>query len=127
MSPVAPSKNPPLRCSFFCRGPGGSRGWEMPLWIAREPLVLASKSTARLALLAASGIGVEVVAADIDERGIEARANAQGPGAVAGLLAREKASVIAVQRPGRIVLGADQTLALGQRRFSKPVDRAAAA
>ena len=29
-------------------------------------------------------------------------------------------------RPGRLVLGADQTLALGAKRFSKPVDRAAA-
>ena len=28
--------------------------------------------------------------------------------------------------PGRLVLGADQTLALGERRFSKPADRAAA-
>jgi septum formation protein len=28
--------------------------------------------------------------------------------------------------PGRLVLGADQTLALGSRRFSKPVDLAAA-
>jgi septum formation protein len=28
--------------------------------------------------------------------------------------------------PGRLVLGADQTLALGARRFSKPSDRAAA-
>ena len=27
---------------------------------------------------------------------------------------------------GRVVLGADQTLALGERRFSKPTDRAAA-
>jgi septum formation protein len=29
--------------------------------------------------------------------------------------------------PGRLVLGADQTLALGVRRFSKPKDRASAA
>ena len=28
--------------------------------------------------------------------------------------------------PGRLVLGADQTLALGTQRFSKPADRAAA-
>jgi septum formation protein len=28
--------------------------------------------------------------------------------------------------PGRLVLGADQTLALGARRFSKPADRTAA-
>ena len=28
--------------------------------------------------------------------------------------------------PGRLVLGADQTLALGAQRFTKPADRAAA-
>jgi septum formation protein len=99
----------------------------MALWTAGEPLVLASKSSARLALLAAAGIAVEVLPADIDERGVEAKASAQDAGAVAILLAREKARSIAALRPGRMVLGADQTLALGARRFSKPADRAAAA
>jgi septum formation protein len=98
----------------------------MTLWLNAEPLVLASKSTARLALLAAAGIAVEVLPADIDERGVEAKAPAQDAGAVAALLAREKARAVAAQRPGRLVLGADQTLALGARRFSKPADRAAA-
>ncbi len=99
----------------------------MALWVAAEPLVLASKSTARLALLAGAGIAVEVLAADIDERGIEAKASAKDAGVAAVLLAREKARAVAAQRPGRLVLGADQTLALGARRFSKPADRAAAA
>jgi len=99
----------------------------MALWIAAEPLVLASKSTARRALLAGAGIAVEVLPADIDERGIEAKAPAQEAGAAAALLAREKARAVAAQRPGRLVLGADQTLVLGSRRFSKPADWAAAA
>lgn len=99
----------------------------MTLWLKPHPLVLASKSAARLALLAGAGIAVEVLPADIDERGVEAKAPAQDAGAVAALLAREKARAIAAQRPGRIVLGADQTLVLGNRRFSKPADRAAAA
>ena len=47
-------------------------------------------------------------------------------GEIAALLAREKALAVAAQLPGRLVLGADQTLALGERRFSKPADRAAA-
>lgn len=98
----------------------------MALWLNAEPLVLASKSTARLALLAAAGISVEVLPADIDERGVEAKASAQDAGSAAALLAREKARAVAAQRPGRLVLGADQTLALGARRFSKPADRAAA-
>jgi septum formation protein len=99
----------------------------MALWVAAEPLVLASKSTARLALLAGAGIAVEVLSADIDERGIEAKASAKDAGVAAVLLAREKARAVAAQRPGRLVLGADQTLTLGARRFSKPADRAAAA
>src|SRR6478736_5828492 len=99
----------------------------MTLWLAPQPLVLASKSTARLALLAGAGIAVEVIPADIDERGVEARAPAQDAGAVAALLAREKARVVATQKPGRLVLGADQTLVLGNRRFSKPTNRGAAA
>src|SRR5262249_8484969 len=41
-------------------------------------------------------------------------------------LAREKALAVASRMPGRLVLGADQTLALGARRFSKPADLAAA-
>jgi septum formation protein len=96
----------------------------MALWIADSPLLLASKSASRRLLLQNAGIPSEVMAADIDERGVEARAGLADPGEVAALLAREKAS--AVQAPGRLVLGADQTLALGQRRFSKPSNRAAA-
>jgi septum formation protein len=99
----------------------------MALWLLAEPLVLASRSAARAALLAAAGIAVEVSPADIDERGVEAKAAAQDAGGAAALLAREKARAVAALRPGRLVLGADQTLALGARRFSKPADRAAAA
>jgi septum formation protein len=43
------------------------------------------------------------------------------------LLAREKALIVSSQNPGRYVVGADQTLALGQRLFSKPVGRDQAA
>jgi len=96
------------------------------LWLADHPLLLASKSASRRALLQGAGIPIEVKAADIDERGIEAKAGLANPGAVAALLAREKAVAVSVEQPGRLVLGADQTLALGQSRFSKPVDRAAA-
>jgi septum formation protein len=99
----------------------------MAQWLLAEPLVLASRSAARAALLAAAGIAVEVSPADIDERGVEAKAAAQDAGGAAALLAREKARAVAALRPGRLVLGADQTLALGARRFSKPADRAAAA
>jgi septum formation protein len=98
----------------------------MPLWLADRPLVLASKSAIRHAILRDAGIPVEIVPADIDERAIEQRADSRDAGAVAALLAREKARTIASRLPGRLVLGADQTLALGTQRFSKPIDRAAA-
>jgi septum formation protein len=42
------------------------------------------------------------------------------------LLAREKAAMVAKAHPDRLVLGADQTLALGAKRFSKSPDRLAA-
>jgi septum formation protein len=98
----------------------------MPLWLAEAPLVLASSSASRRAVLAGAGIPLEVVPADIDERAIEAGAAPAGPADIAALLAREKARAVAARRPGRLVLGADQTLALGDRLFAKPVDVAAA-
>jgi septum formation protein len=98
----------------------------MPLWLAGEPLVLASKSASRHAILRDAGIPVAVEPADIDERAIEQRSTKQDAGELAAMLAREKARTVAARRPGRLVLGADQTLALGERRFSKPVDRAGA-
>ncbi len=98
----------------------------MPLWLPPHPLLLASKSTIRRKLLEAAGVEVTVQPASIDERAIEAKAGAIGSSAAALLLAREKARAVAVDNPSRIVLGADQTLALGERRFSKSVDRAGA-
>ena len=63
---------------------------------------------------------------DLDERAIEARAGDLSPSQVANLLAEKKASAAAAQWPGRIVVGADQTLALNKLRFNKPHDRASA-
>jgi nucleoside triphosphate pyrophosphatase len=98
----------------------------MPLWRIDKPLVLASKSAIRHALLRDAGIPVEVAPADIDERAVEQGVDTGDAGDIAAVLAREKARVVAARLPGRLVLGADQTLALGARRFSKPPDLAAA-
>jgi septum formation protein len=98
----------------------------MSLWLAPAPLVLASRSAARRALLEAAGIPVEPHLADIDERGLEKSAAPRAPAAVAAFLAREKATFVAVSHPGRLVLGADQTLALESARFAKPGNLAAA-
>lgn len=90
----------------------------MSLWRA-DPLILASKSQVRRSLLEAAGIPVVINPPNIDERGIEAAHGNDAPDTIAQLLAREKTLAVAKQKKG-IVLGADQTLALGQRRFSKP-------
>jgi nucleoside triphosphate pyrophosphatase len=96
----------------------------MSLWLAGAPLVLASKSAARQALLRAAGIPFDVHPAPIDERAVEREAGAKGAGEAASLLAHAKAAAVAARMPGRTVLGADQTLALGSRRFAKPADQA---
>src|ERR1700761_7219532 len=98
----------------------------MALWLAAEPLLLASQSKVRRALLVAAGIPVDVLAADLDERSIEAAASSSEPSAIAALLAREKALAVGRGHPERLVLGADQVLALNGKRFAKPPDRAAA-
>lgn len=96
------------------------------LWRAEKPLLLASRSKVRQALLEGAGIPLEIRPADLDERRFEADAASQAPSVVAAHLAREKARAAAKSQPGRLTLGADQTLALGGERFSKPTDMAAA-
>jgi len=102
----------------------------MGLWLADAPLVLASQSSARRTLLTAAGVPVDAHPADIDERGLErglkSAAMAQSVGAVAALLAREKAIAVESRYRGRLTLGADQTLTLDAKRFAKPADRKAA-
>ena len=96
----------------------------MPLWLSPVPLVLASRSKVRQKLLVAAGIPSEVCPADIDEREVELAAPSQQSAAVAELLSREKALAVELRNPGRLVLGADQLLALDGKRFFKPGDRA---
>jgi septum formation protein len=99
----------------------------MTIWRGRHPLILASQSRARQTLLANAGISFDAVPADIDERSVQKKSGLTAPGEIAGLLAREKACFVSSKNPGRYVVGADQTLALGKRLFSKPAGRAQAA
>lgn len=98
----------------------------MTLWRGQSPLILASQSRARQDLLTNAGISFEAVPAEIDEREIQRSSGLAGARDVAALLAREKAVAVSRQRPGRLVVGADQTLALGQELFAKPDSRAQA-
>lgn len=99
----------------------------MTIWRGNNPLVLASQSRARQMLLGNAGLAFQAVPADIDERAIQQKSGLLKPGEIAALLAQEKALLISAKMPDRHVIGADQTLALGQRQFSKPAGRAQAA
>jgi septum formation protein len=99
----------------------------MTVWRGKDPLILASQSRARQTLLANAGISFEAVPAEIDERAVQHASGLASPGDIAALLAREKALSVSARRPGKFVVGADQTLALGERLFSKPASRAQAA
>lgn len=99
----------------------------MAIWRWPYPLVLASKSKSRLALLNGAGIEAQAEPANIDERSIETASGIRDAGKIASLLAREKARAVAHGRPDTVlVLGADQTLGLGADVFSKPADTKAA-
>jgi septum formation protein len=99
----------------------------MTFWRGKTRLILASQSRTRQALLANAGIGFEAVTAEIDERAVQQASGLSAPGEIASLLAREKALSVSARQPGKFVIGADQTLALGERLFSKPAGRAQAA
>lgn len=92
----------------------------LTLWRSQQPLVLASKSATRLSLLVHAGVPVETVAAPVDERELQILSGETKPDRIAVMLARAKALAGAQAAPGRVVLGADQTLALGEEIFHKP-------
>ena len=99
----------------------------MTVWRGQLPLILASQSRARQMLLANAGIDFEAVPAEIDERAVQQDSGLTSPGDIAALLAREKARTVSIDKPGRLVVGADQTLSVGTKLFSKPADRIQAA
>lgn len=96
------------------------------LWRGPSPLLLASTSRGRRALLEAAAIPVDAEASGIDERAIEAGLAAPEPREVAARLARDKAMAVAARHPDRIVLGADQVLDLDGVPIPKPESAAAA-
>ncbi|WGS20796.1 MULTISPECIES: Maf family protein [unclassified Bradyrhizobium] len=99
----------------------------MTIWRGQQKLILASQSRARKMLLENAGLDFEALPADIDERAVQKQSGLLAPGEIASMLACEKALFVSRQRPGHYVVGADQTLALGPRMFSKPAGRAQAA
>jgi septum formation protein len=84
------------------------------------PILLASKSAARAALLAGAGVPFAVASADVDEDALKIglKAQAASPRDIAVALARRKAVEVSQHRTG-LVIGADQTLELAGELFDK--------
>lgn len=80
------------------------------------PLILASTSAYRRALLGRLGVPFECEAPGTDERTLPG----EPADAVALRLARLKAEAVAVRRPGCIVIGSDQVAVRGQDILGKP-------
>ena len=85
-----------------------------------EPIILASKSAARTAVLTGAGVPFETAVSGVDEETVKSAMLAQGatPREVADALAELKAVKISRNRPG-FVVGADQTLELEGRLYDK--------
>lgn len=92
------------------------------------PIILASKSPFRAALLKNAGISFLTESAEIDERAVEAALDDTGttPEDVALVLAEAKALEVSARHPDALVIGCDQTLSLGDEEFHKPADMEAA-
>ncbi|WP_409418355.1 Maf family protein [Phenylobacterium sp.] len=93
-----------------------------------EPIILASKSVARRAVLTGAGVPFEVAVAGVDEDAVKTAMLAQGatPRDVADALAQIKAVRISAGRPG-FVIGSDQTLEFEGRLYDKAETLEAAA
>lgn len=84
------------------------------------PIILASQSLARRAILEGAGVPIEAVSAGVDEDAAKASLLAEGctPRDVADALAELKAIKASRSRPG-LVIGADQTLDLHGQLYDK--------
>ena len=92
------------------------------LWLHSHPLILASNSKTRAVLLHSASLYPECYPAHINERALEnelIKAN-KNPSDTACELAKAKALNVSALHPDQYVIGADQTLALGDQRFHKP-------
>lgn len=91
-----------------------------------EPLLLASQSKSRRAMLTAAGIPFEALSPNVDEEAFKEEFRARGLDArhIADALAEMKALRLSARAPGALVLGCDQTLELEDgAMIDKAVDR----
>lgn len=92
-----------------------------------EPIVLASASASRHAMLTAADVTFTTQPAAIDERALEREMAGAEPDEVAQALAAAKAAAVSDSNPGCWVLGSDSLLSLAGERFDKPRSRTEAA
>ena len=92
-------------------------------------LILASQSASRRAMLDAAGVSYDARPAHVDEASVKDAliAERQKPRAIADALAELKAMKLSRSNPGDLVIGSDSVVAIGDRLFDKPTDRADAA
>ena len=88
-------------------------------------LILASKSQSRAAMLRAADVPFEAIAADVDERAIEAEMQGARPDQIALALAEAKS--LAPAGGDALVVGSDSLVVVGDRRFDKPATKDEAA
>ena len=88
----------------------------------KQELILASSSASRQMLMRNAGLTFSAIPADIDERALDEQLEKNGakPEEVALELARAKALAVSALHPQALVLGCDQTMALGARVYHKP-------
>ena len=96
--------------------------------MSAPPLVLASKSAARSALLTGAGLTFDTAAPGVDEEAAKAAlvADGAGPREIADALAEMKALKVSRRRPEALTIGADQTLDLEGQLIDKAPDLATA-
>ncbi len=96
--------------------------------VALRPVILASSSETRRKMLADSGLVFETAGVSLDEEELKGKLETEG---VAGedfplALARAKALEVSEKHGTALVIGADQILECGDKRFDKPGNHAEA-
>ena len=84
------------------------------------PLILASQSAARAALLEAAGLRFEARPARVDEAAVKQACRAEGADAAETALTLAALKAQRIRNPHALVIGADQILVCGDAWFDKP-------
>lgn len=83
-------------------------------------LILASGSAIRARILKGAGVPFEIVPPDVDEDAVKKDCAADGLTLEETAMRLADTKALAIRAVGRLVLGSDQILAVGERGFDKP-------